>query len=598
MEELSVKLDEINDSMRQFKISTQQGEITTPAMLTKHDNSIILFENSQTREENQIQLKEGNISSFPHVIPEFKRETIKTYFKKITGELKKDLISISYYPDPSVYESLRGENIKILFLRDVGKKVTFRDFSNFITGLRSFTAIDTTFALFSPIHEEWIPFLSYLGLDIVNIDPFLLQVWKKGENSLLQNTYFGWNTNLEKETRRTNKGNIDRIKGKNRSYLNLLFERLRYFSKKGATRNFLETWAHLSHKTDGMLTILDNEKQEFLSKYLSLSKTRKHDFIGEESFHRPIVKYYNKKIRNEYVPPTPQVLLFLPCAARKPYSQSPSHRDFINAIHAGIGYSRYKLHEIMITSPFGIIPRELEATPPAVNYDITVTGHWSEKELNHTADLVKSYIRKQKRQNQDFTVLLHLTGGYLEAVKRGLEGIGIEYSVTAKGHPRKKKSLSCLTSELERITEKTINQEKWRERARENIRACLSYQFNDEISKKLVVNGRAVGKPQTERWRISNTIHFSPMIGGFVPLKRGGRIFSQTRKWTIKLKRKPQREILLSTNIQRTGDLRPGEIFVGTLDDNPIIAGEALIPGEEMKDARKTPVAKVVRRFY
>ena len=34
------------------------------------------------------------------------------------------------------------------------------------------------------------------------------------------------------------------------------------------------------------------------------------------------------------------------------------------------------IHEVIITSPLGIVPRELEIVYPAASYDIPVTGIW------------------------------------------------------------------------------------------------------------------------------------------------------------------------------------------------------------------------------
>ena len=44
--------------------------------------------------------------------------------------------------------------------------------------------------------------------------------------------------------------------------------------------------------------------------------------------------------------------------------------------------------ELMVTSPLGIVPRELEDLWPAGHYDVPVTGDWSADELNRIHDLV------------------------------------------------------------------------------------------------------------------------------------------------------------------------------------------------------------------
>ena len=70
-----------------------------------------------------------------------------------------------------------------------------------------------------------------------------------------------------------------------------------------------------------------------------------------------------------------KVMILLPCSARKPYRLSKSHSQFRRAI-ASTGCP-----EVMMTSPFGLVPRDLEDVWPAANYDVPVTGEWSKDEL-------------------------------------------------------------------------------------------------------------------------------------------------------------------------------------------------------------------------
>src|SRR5213079_3252378 len=94
---------------------------------------------------------------------------------------------------------------------------------------------------------------------------------------------------------------------------------------------------------------------------------------SHESLHRPEIVRFRRRIRERYrKPPSARVLLLLPCSARKPYSASRSHRRFRDAILATANPS--VVHEVIVTSPLGLIPRELERFHPARDYDIPVTG--------------------------------------------------------------------------------------------------------------------------------------------------------------------------------------------------------------------------------
>ncbi|HYS71188.1 MAG TPA: DUF5591 domain-containing protein, partial [Thermoplasmata archaeon] len=85
---------------------------------------------------------------------------------------------------------------------------------------------------------------------------------------------------------------------------------------------------------------------------------------SRESLTRPEVVRFRRRVRDRYAkPPSARVLLLLPCSARKPYSLSRSHRRFRDAILASKNPS--VVHEVIVTSPLGLIPRELERFYPA-----------------------------------------------------------------------------------------------------------------------------------------------------------------------------------------------------------------------------------------
>src|SRR5438132_14296325 len=124
---------------------------------------------------------------------------------------------------------------------------------------------------------------------------------------------------------------------------------------------------------------------------------------SHESLHRPEIVRFRRRIRDRYrKPPSARVLLLLPCSARKPYSTSRSHRRFRDAILASANPSA--VHEVIVTSPLGLIPRELERFYPAGAYDIPVTGDWSRDE----AAMITEDLRAFLAANRYETVVAHL----------------------------------------------------------------------------------------------------------------------------------------------------------------------------------------------
>ena len=57
----------------------------------------------------------------------------------------------------------------------------------------------------------------------------------------------------------------------------------------------------------------------------------------------------------------------------------------------------------MVTSPLGLVPRDLEETWPASHYDIPVTGEWSLDEVERTSHMLKCLLEK----NNYHTVINH-----------------------------------------------------------------------------------------------------------------------------------------------------------------------------------------------
>ena len=53
-------------------------------------------------------------------------------------------------------------------------------------------------------------------------------------------------------------------------------------------------------------------------------------------------------------------------------------------------------HEVMVTSPLGLVPRDLEQTWPAGYYDIPVTGDWTQDEIIRVTQMLDSLVERNK----------------------------------------------------------------------------------------------------------------------------------------------------------------------------------------------------------
>ena len=128
----------------------------------------------------------------------------------------------------------------------------------------------------------------------------------------------------------------------------------------------------------------------------------------------PLIADWIHRIDTKYRTPKEQskVLILLPGSARKPYSMSQSHRRFRRNLR------HRPLHEVMVTAPLGLVPRELEELWPAGHYDIPVTGDWDKEEIDNIRNLVKSIVA-----NNEYELVINHSGIDLEISEIGVETI-------------------------------------------------------------------------------------------------------------------------------------------------------------------------------
>ena len=132
---------------------------------------------------------------------------------------------------------------------------------------------------------------------------------------------------------------------------------------------------------------------------------------SEESLYRPEAVRWRQRM--ELMKPLGDTVVLLPCSMKKPYSNSKSHQKFRKVSRS--------FQELIITSPFGICPRELENTFPIQSYDVAVTGSWSQDEIDESGKLLEKYVKGKN-------VIANVHGGYEEVCRQYLDECGKEGS--------------------------------------------------------------------------------------------------------------------------------------------------------------------------
>lgn len=249
------------------------------------------------------------------------------------------------------------------------------------------------------------------------------------------------------------------LKVHNRLTLEAEVNRVSVFLQNGQLRELAEARCRLNAAQVSVLRHLDNH-YDWVEQWTPVARTATFKANSGESMNRPEVKRFVDRLLTRYIPPSAEVAVLLPCSARKPYSRSQSHRRFINAV-AG------RAHEIIITSPLGVVPREIELCYPAAHYDVPVTGYWDREEVAVLAGVLAKYLAKHQYRR----VIAHLEGGAMQVAAMAADICGITLECTVRDHPTSGASLSTLDAAL--AGERRVRSDQ--------IKGMLSFQFNAEV---------------------------------------------------------------------------------------------------------------------
>lgn len=117
----------------------------------------------------------------------------------------------------------------------------------------------------------------------------------------------------------------------------------------------------------------------------------------EENLTHPHYEIWQDYFTDFYTPPkVKDTILFLPCAFRKPYSISKTHKEILKRIINLHFYAR--IHQVMISNP-GVVPREFESKYPFKSYD---WPEWEEIEnikkryTEVTQKRIENYLKAHK----------------------------------------------------------------------------------------------------------------------------------------------------------------------------------------------------------
>lgn len=309
-----------------------------------------------------------------------------------------------------------------------------------------------------------------------------------------------------------------------------------------------------------------------------------------QSLKRPEVLRYRERISQTYErPPHKRVLLLLPCSAKKPYHTSKTHKAFASAIHTA--QHDTLVHEVIVTSPLGIVPRELDVLFPANSYDIPVTGEWKCEERNFIRTMLAQLIAQGYEK-----IVCHLGDPELT------EGLA-EMENTVVGDPTTPASLSNLDAALRRATKGMEPVTDYTER-REALRSVLVYQFGKDAADLLMdENTYAIGK--FPYWKLiredpankqnkTQLGMLTPERGMVSLTMEGAAVLAAGGFYTVEMTDFEMKGNLFAVGVVSADErIRIGDEAVITLKGDVKAIGVASMSGKEMSQLKRGIAVKV-----
>jgi len=165
----------------------------------------------------------------------------------------------------------------------------------------------------------------------------------------------------------------------------------------------------------------------------SLQDSSSDRILTDPPFYLPEFEASYRYIIDVYEVPPRDIAIFIPCAVRKPYSTSPSHRIMRTIIDEVLQPDSY---HIVIFGTCGILPAELETMYPYAHYqymlgkvkDTTI----QEDFLKVETERVAGYLQKTKDTYKKR--IAYCIGPFRRALVQGSELAGIPIDLIMPGN--------------------------------------------------------------------------------------------------------------------------------------------------------------------
>jgi len=405
-----------------------------------------------------------------------------------------------------------------------------------------------------------IPVLAYMGISVFD-DIFLRKQSQRG----LRYTPFG----VAKDQSPLES---------NQNFAKDLMAVIRESIKNGTLREMVEK-IQFSSKALEILRILDFSYYESMETVFPL-RTPYIMANSIESLERPDLKRYRDKIVNVYEKPVNrEVALIMPCSARKPYSTSRTHMEILSRISE---FRKY-IHELIVTSPVALVPRELENIYPAMFYNIPVVGHWYEDEKVMMKDTVSAYLKRNTYKK----IIAYITEdlGFISEILP-------PDSLIIEGNLKSEANLRALYAALD----STVKESDLKKGSRMDQHVSRAkFQFGNWIG-KYVENAKVINNYNQEMLIVEGkpAMVFNEYLGKYTINKSSAKWFIENGKFLVEIDDfKPTSNVYSVGVLDATTDIRTEDEVVLHNKGEVKGVGIAKMPYSAMKDLKKGVAVKV-----
>lgn len=463
------------------------------------------------------------IPSIPFNIPTtvinkgFAEEEINTFIKESNQILQQyrnldfglSIKIYDYYELFDLYIPLikNNENVRILNLEDL-----FDNFSNFRNILKVIFKIkkelDNNLVLMvsGRIIPKFYPILIYLGIDLIDCSYL---IYLSAENfydtieyllPIYKIKYFPCPCTICKRNLKYNLTNkYSSEKTEQLTLHNIIsaytyMNKIKLYMRMEDFRGFIEKSSYDDMNIISILKVLDNQYFNILKYETPLNQTNKEiNCHNASSYNRPDFQVFRERMIKRFTPESwTKLIIIIPCSAKKPYSESKSHKIFHGVIRKYPDFPDFQ--EIILTSPLGAIPRQLEDIYPVNSYDISVTGEWDNEEIIIASNMLISLLEKF---DESIPILCHVKDlGYFKIIENARSKIKNKiYFTEVKNKLTSNESLLSLEEKIRELKDlydqnDAIPENKnFLKTLTRKFFKIIDYQFGPNTGKKIFYNG-------------------------------------------------------------------------------------------------------------